>query len=101
MLKERVEDTDYVIFLPFIGVVPIELAETYPFSQFVFSEILTLEIMERAKEEVNKFITKNEYESIKISSIDAIEISEELKILISGLFKGSSKNVKLIELAEL
>ncbi|MHA2308203.1 MAG: tRNA guanosine(15) transglycosylase TgtA [Candidatus Heimdallarchaeaceae archaeon] len=101
ILKERVENTDYVIFLPFIGVVPIELAETYPFSQFVFSEILTMEIMEKAKEEVNKFITENEYKSITISSIDSVETSEELKILISGLFKESSKNVQLIELAEL
>lgn len=101
ILKEKTEDGDYVFFLPFIGAIPIELAETYPFSQFVFSEVLTAEIIKKASKEVMKFIKKNDYESIKISSVDSMEISEKLRSLISDLIENYSKKINLVELEEL
>ena len=98
MLKEQIIEKDFVIFLPFIGVVPIELAETYPFSQFVFSEILSVDLMEKAKDEMMKFIIKNDYEDITICSVDSEEISKELEVKISSLLKEKSKEVQLMEL---
>jgi 7-cyano-7-deazaguanine tRNA-ribosyltransferase len=98
MMKEQIEGTDFVIFLPFIGVVPTELAETYPFSQFVFSEILSVELMEKAKDEMMKFIMKNDYEVITICSVDSVEITEKLEIEVSNLITKTSKKVRITEL---
>jgi 7-cyano-7-deazaguanine tRNA-ribosyltransferase len=101
ILKEKSENKDYVIFLPFVGLVPIELTETFPFSQFVFSEVLNSEIIKKANEEVKKFIMKNGYKSIIITTVDSIGLSEKLKNLIEGFFKDSLGEIKVFELSEL
>jgi len=101
ILKAGKESKDYAIFLPFVGVIPVGLAETFPFSQFVSSEVLNSELVEKVSEEVKKFILKNKYRLVSIITVDSIELSEKLKSLLIDLLEDSPVEISLIELSEL
>ncbi len=98
LVKEKIENMDIVYFLPFLGLVPIELSETYPFSQFVFSLDLSEEILLLAKDETLKFIKKMDYQEIEIYLIDSDYIPEQKIQSIYDFLKQNVKKIKSLNL---
>ena len=70
VINKKLDEFDICIFLPFIGIVPVELIETFPFSQYVFSNIISHDLIELVNTNVEKFIKENNYESISLCYID-------------------------------
>ncbi|MHA1116276.1 MAG: tRNA guanosine(15) transglycosylase TgtA [Candidatus Heimdallarchaeaceae archaeon] len=65
-LIEHLPSADVSLFLPFFGVFPFELHETYPFSQFVFSNVIDSIILEKAIEVTINYIIEKGYSKIII-----------------------------------
>ncbi|MHA1302412.1 MAG: tRNA guanosine(15) transglycosylase TgtA [Candidatus Heimdallarchaeaceae archaeon] len=83
-LEKKMKETDIVLFLPFIGLLPLELIETYPFSQFVFSKILSYDLINLAVEVSNNFIEKLNYKEVVIQNEDKENITEEMENYITA-----------------
>ncbi|MFW9852025.1 MAG: tRNA guanosine(15) transglycosylase TgtA [Candidatus Thorarchaeota archaeon] len=94
LIKEKIENMDIVFFLPFLGLVPVEVSETYPFSQFVFSLDLSDEIIHLAQDESLKFIRKMDYQEIEIYQIDPDNIPEQK---YKSIYEFLEQNVKKIK----
>ncbi len=81
-LKDVINNTtcerDIALFLPFIGLIPVELLETFPFSQFVFSNVITKDLIELSAEKATEFILKMNYKEVEID-YSFITIEEEYK----------------------
>jgi len=95
IIEEKIKNMDIAYFLPFLGLVPIELSETYPFSQFVFSVDLSDDILLLAKEESLRFIQKMEYQEIEIYLTDSGDISDQKLRSIYEFLKTNVKKIKL------
>ncbi len=98
MIFRNIDKTDIVIYLPFFGLIPIELAETYPFSQFVFSSRISDELIQKTNKEINEFLIKMNYKEVTIFSIDQDEQSE---ILLSSIRETIDKLIKDIRISSL
>ncbi len=91
----NIEEIDFTILLPFFGLIPIELIETYPFSQYVFSGILSNELLEKANSVVLDFIKTMQYQEIVICSVDMEEYS---KLLVSRIKEVLGNQINKIEI---
>ncbi len=98
LVGEKIENMDVVYFLPFLGLVPIELSETYPFSQFVYSLDLSEETLLLAQDESLKFIKKMDYQKIEIYQIDPENILEQKVQSIYDFLKQNVKEIKSLNL---
>jgi 7-cyano-7-deazaguanine tRNA-ribosyltransferase len=98
IIDTQINQLDFAVFLPFMGLVPIELVETFPFSQFVFSSSLTAGLLKLSSQEVLRFIEKMNYNNIQISLLDNDNISKQLLNLISDLLKTHDLDVNIIDL---
>ena len=98
LVREKIEKMDIVYFLPFLGLVPIELSETYPFSQFVYSLDLSEETLLLAQNESLKFIKEMDYQEIEIYQIDPENILEQKFQSIYDFLKQNFKKIKSLNL---
>jgi len=90
-----IEEIDYTIYLPFFGLIPIELIETYPFSQYVFSGSISDNLIEKANSIAVDFIKKMNYQEIVIYSVDMDEQSELLSSTIKEVLGNQIKEIKI------
>ncbi|MHA1686878.1 MAG: tRNA guanosine(15) transglycosylase TgtA [Candidatus Heimdallarchaeaceae archaeon] len=68
-IREKIDNAiqhqyDIALFIPFFGIVPLGLAETFPFSQFVFSDIITPAMMETIQSYSETFLKSKEYDNV-------------------------------------
>lgn len=93
-MKEKIEQLiqegfDIGLFIPFIGIVPLGLAATYPFSQFVFSEIVTEDIVKNIKNYTKKFLSQHRYQDILVALKNK---NEDMEYVIK-IFEEISKDI--------
>jgi len=99
-IEKAINHYDIVMFLPFIGLIPVELVETYPFSQSVFSSFLSEEIIEKAISEALKFLKAKKYEELIVFNMDKEEVPENILTRIEIAIKNGVKRVKKLERIE-
>lgn len=82
-LKEfSIQNIQLCFYVQPFGIVPMELSETYPLSQYIVANPLDHEILNFTIENIKKYIIKNNYgKIIMLASYDAtgIRIKEELE----------------------
>lgn len=81
---------DFSFLVPFIGLLPAELVETFPFSQYVFSSIVSEEMLNNLWFEISAFISKMGYKENIIITIGREEETEEWLVFIQNKFKESN-----------
>lgn len=99
-IEKAINHYDIVMFLPFIGLIPVELVETYPFSQSVFSSFLSEEIIEKAISEALKFLKAKKYEELIVFNMDKEEVLENILTRIEIAIKNGVQRVKKLERIE-
>ncbi|MHA1407344.1 MAG: tRNA guanosine(15) transglycosylase TgtA [Candidatus Heimdallarchaeaceae archaeon] len=99
--EENRQISDFVFFLPFLGAIPIELVETFPFSQYVFSGIISSELIAKSMNELAKLVEKTEYKNIEIILIDTNDIPEQLIIQLEKMLSQHQKSFELKDLRQL
>lgn len=67
-LGEATRDFHFCFYAPPFGVIPIELAETYPLSQFESAEPLDRETLEFASDGVARYVAKSRHKEVVIYS---------------------------------
>ncbi len=78
LIKSKTDEMDFAFLIPFFGLLPLELIETYPFSQYVFSAVLSEGLLENLKPEIEKFLEIFQYKEIVLCPLDTWENSEIL-----------------------
>ena len=101
IIDNQINHLDFAVFLPFIGLVPIELVETFPFSQFVFSSSLTAGLLQLSSQEVLRFIEKLNYQNMQICLLEDDNASKKLVDLIFDLLKTNNLDAKIVDLKSL
>lgn len=99
--KQNSEISDMAFLLPFIGLVPIELSETYPVSQFVSSSVINKELIEKSIKEVSKFLELTQYSKIIVCPVDSENLPEYLISSLRDLLNQIKIKYTFIELKEL
>jgi len=92
---------DFAFLVPFIGLLPIELVETFPFSQYVFSSIISEEMLNSLWFEVSTFISKMKYNQHIICPIGNEEEAEEMAAYIQLKLKNSDIPFKYDSISDL
>ncbi|MCG3223018.1 MAG: tRNA guanosine(15) transglycosylase TgtA [Candidatus Heimdallarchaeota archaeon] len=101
IIQQESEKVDVGIFLPFIGVLPSELIETFPFSQYVFSNVISKNLMELVNIDVERFIKEMKYEKIILCHVDSgKEFMNHIKTTENLIYK-TVKEVQLTSLKDL
>ncbi|MCE7738685.1 MAG: tRNA-guanine transglycosylase, partial [Candidatus Heimdallarchaeota archaeon] len=78
LIKSKTDEMDFAFLIPFFGLLPLELIETYPFSQYVFSAVLSEGLLDNLKPEIEKFLEIFQYKEIVLCPLDTWENSEIL-----------------------
>ncbi|MHA1396988.1 MAG: hypothetical protein ACTSSF_04715, partial [Candidatus Heimdallarchaeaceae archaeon] len=99
--EENRQISDFVFFVAFLGAIPIELVETFPFSQYVFSGIISSELIAKSMNELAKLVEKTEYKNIEIILIDTNDIPEQLIIQLEKMLSQHQKSFELKDLRQL
>ena len=100
-MKRELKEKDVGIFIPFIGILPVELVETFPFSQYVFSNVIKEELIDLVSKDVKSFITKNRYEKIRLYYLDSDIHYKQKMNKIESLIKQLVQDVQTIDLNNL
>lgn len=82
-LREAAQDINICFYTPPFGVIPLELAETYPLSQFEISEPLDEQTLEFTADSVARYVSKSTHQEVLIysgtSTLDAL-VEEKCKV---------------------
>ena len=78
-LSIKFMEADVALFIPFFGLVPLELAESYPFSQFVFSGVISKEKYNEIIQSSVDFVIQKGYKLITIESLEKTELCAMIK----------------------
>lgn len=100
-IKQELKEYDIGIFLPFIGILPIELLETFPFSQYVFSNIISEKLIEMVNKDVQQFIEEMNYETIMLAYIDSEEEFKQKMGPIENTLHKIAKEVQFVNIKDL
>ncbi len=100
-VTETSNEYDFAFLVPFIGLLPIELSETFPFSQYVFSSVISEEMLSNLWFETVTFIAKMKYDKHIICQIEKQEEAKDLFSFIQSKFKENKIPFKVKELTEL
>lgn len=92
---------DFAFLVPFIGLLPVELVETFPFSQYVFSAVISEEMLSNLWFEVGTFIAKMKYEENILCSVGKEEETKDMLYFIQSKFKEGKIPLKLKSISEL
>ncbi len=78
------EKTHYVAYIPFLGIVPEELSETYPLSQFEAPREVDDDVLARLVEDVKAYIVKygRQYSGVKLCICPRLEWSLKLASML-------------------
>ncbi len=95
------EEYDFAFLVPFLGLLPVELVETFPFSQYVFSSVISEEMLRNLWFEISSFIAKMKYEENIICSVGNEEEVEDMLSYIQSQFKEITIPFKLKSIKEL
>ncbi len=77
-ISDYCTEKDIFILIPYLGIIPVGLIETYPFTQSIFSGIITNELIDNVIENATQFIMKNNYQKIEILNKDQKNISNSI-----------------------
>lgn len=101
IIVDKSEEYDFVFLVPFIGLLPVELVETFPFSQYVFSSVVSEEMLKNLWIEISRFITKMKYKENIICLVEKEETVEDISYHILSKFDVESIPYKLKTISEL
>ena len=79
---------DVAFLIPFFGIIPLELIETFPFSQYVFSAVLTESLLSKLELEIDNFLENFRYQEVDLCLLDTWENSRILTESIRNILKG-------------
>ncbi|MBY9000662.1 MAG: DUF5591 domain-containing protein, partial [Candidatus Heimdallarchaeota archaeon] len=100
-IKQELREYDIGIFLPFIGILPIELIETFPFSQYVFSNIVSRNLIEMVNKDVQEFIKEMKYERVMLTYIDSEEEFKQQMDPIENSLRKVAKEFQFVNIKDL
>ncbi len=83
-IKSKTNEMDFAFLIPFIGILPLELIETYPFSQYVFSAVLSEGLLSKLELEIERFLEIFPYQEVVLCPLDDWDNS---KVLIENIKK--------------
>ncbi len=98
-IKTRTDKMDFAFLIPFFGILPLELIETFPFSQYVFSAVISEGLLSNLESEIRNFLEKFQYQEIVLCPLDTWENSTMLsnnirKVLNSKEIPFEEKNFR-------
>ncbi len=88
MSRERDDETHILGYSLYIGVVPEELAETYPLSQFEINDTPYVEVVNETAKRIAEYITNQGYEKITVVVLPEYTWSRKLAEALTALIPG-------------
>ncbi len=76
-------ESDVIGYTPFIGVIPVELSETYPLSQFEAPQDPDESVVEDMVDEVKSYVTSKSYETILVYVTDELPWSRKVAEMLA------------------
>ena len=101
IIKRELNNMDIGIFIPFIGILPIELIETFPFSQYIFSNVVSKDMIDLVSNDVEIFIKEMNYQEIKLCYVDLEESFKQKMQPIEDRISKIVQNVQQVNLKDL
>ena len=100
-LTDSTNDYDFAFLVPFIGILPLELIETFPFSQYIFSSVISEEMLNNLWFEISIFLSKMKYTKKIICLVDKDEETKDLASYLESKFLESKIQFDIKSISDL